>query len=187
MFPNNLLEPYTSPRTAEKILNRPNARDLHIETKPSSHRQPVQTSSDLQNQIPQCYAPFTPPQSTTGTRSMLRELPDQNMQSGLVQFINTHNRAEVSFSAMTIDIRCENYNDLIRALYEAACPPPGVRWGIVRIDVLWELPISMTTMESGNYRETPCRGIQGPVLRNILRLMSARGWRDLFVVRYIEG
>lgn len=109
------------------------------------------------------------------------------LQVGLVQFINCNNRAEVYYNAVTIDIRCQSYKQFVDALCDAACPRPDVRWGFAQIDVLWEIPVSMTTVESAHYRETSLRGIQGPALQRILRLMSARSWRDLFVVRYIEG
>ncbi|KAI0996953.1 hypothetical protein K3495_g11230 [Podosphaera aphanis] len=186
MFTNNF-EPQTPLHVSQRKINR----TIYVDEKPEVDLITIEDTLIAPEKSHQILPPFkdpcTPPESTISNRSLLHEIQDENFQVGLVQFINAYDRSQVSYNAVAIDIRCENYNDLIRALYEASQPQPGVRWGIARIDVLWELPISMTTAESGNYRETSFRGMQGPALRKILRLMSARGWRDIFVVRYIEG
>ncbi|RKF62786.1 hypothetical protein GcM3_144006 [Golovinomyces cichoracearum] len=178
----------TPPRFSEKTSRRTLLKENNSEGENRPNRMSLITphNQEVKEKLPSLDEPYTPPQSMVDTRSLTQDVQDENFQVGLVQFINAHNRAEVSYNAVTIDIRCDNYHDLIRAFYEA-CPRPGVRWGIASIDVLWELPVSMTTVESGNYRETPFRGMQRHALRNILRLMNARGWRDLFVVKYIEG
>ncbi|RKF62770.1 hypothetical protein OnM2_030060 [Erysiphe neolycopersici] len=187
MVQTGLFEPITPPQSSETILTSDFLKDTHSQIDSGQNGLTLvhpsfsifEKEEHLKNETP-----YTPPQSTLSTHSLIQ---DENLQVGLVQFINAHNRADVSYNAVVIDMRCENYHELIRLIYEATIPQLGVRWGIARIDILWELPVSMTTVESGNYRETSLRGMQGPALQNILRLMKGRGWRDIFVVRYIEG
>ncbi|POS86732.1 hypothetical protein EPUL_000977, partial [Erysiphe pulchra] len=182
MVEPGLFEPITPPRSSETTLAKDFLKDTHSQSDSVQNRLTLIHSSFSKNEKENHSSnetPYSPPQSTLSAHSLIQ---DENLQVGLVQFINAHNRAEVSYNAVVIDMRCENYHDLIKLIYEAACPQPGVRWGIARIDILWELPVSMTTVESGNYRETSLRGMQGLALQNILRLMKGRGWRDIFVV-----
>lgn len=187
MTQTSLLEPITPPRSSEAMFARDFLKDIHSQSDSTQSKLTLVHSSFSKHEEKKLSineTPYSPPQSTLSTQSLTQ---NESLQVGLVQFINAHNRAEVSYNAVVIDMRCESYHDLTKLIYEAACPQPGVRWGIARIDILWELPVSMTTVESGNYRETSLRGMQGLALRNILHLMKGRGWRDIFVVRYIEG
>lgn len=185
-----LFEPITPPRSSETKFAYEYLKDIHSQNDSEQNRlkliQPTLPNKENKKVLVN-ETPYSPPQSTLNSHNLRQDTQDGNMEVALVQFINSHDRAEVSYNAAVIDMRCDTYHDLIRSIYEAACPQSGTRWGIVRIDILWELPVSMTTVESGNFRETSLRGMQGPALRNTLRLMKERGWRDIFVVRYIEG